>query len=96
MSRELDYRIAKEILDLDCLKDPPYGILIPVEAQVKHYSTSYADSLPLIEQYQYTISKSETSYSVTLYHPIFQGKGNTLPLAICNTLLSMGTSPDEE
>ncbi len=36
--RELDYKIAKEILDLDCLKDPPYGILLPVEVLVKEYS----------------------------------------------------------
>ncbi len=37
--RELDYKIAKEIFDLDCLKDPPYGTLLPVEVLVEEYST---------------------------------------------------------
>ena len=86
--REMDYKIAKDILELDCLKDPPYGILIPVEAQVEHYSTDYAAALPLIEDDYYSIEKSGDTYQVTLHYPTFYGEGNTLPLAICRAVLA--------
>lgn len=41
-SRCLDYWVAKDVLDLNCLKDPPYGILLPADLQVKRYSREIA------------------------------------------------------
>ena len=49
-SRCLDYWIAEQVLDLSCLHDPPTGILLPVDIQVKPYSSDIAAAWEVAEK----------------------------------------------
>ncbi len=92
--RELDYLIAEKVFDLTCLHDPPTGILLPVDLQVKNYSTRIQDAWLVVEKLVET-----ESYRVELFcgYSVFgnykcsifcSGKwveftADTAPLAIC-------------
>ena len=43
--RETDYCIAEVVLNLTCLHDPQTGILLPVDIQVKQYSTDLSAAM---------------------------------------------------
>ncbi len=90
--RELDYKIAKDILDLDCLKDPPYGILLPVEVLVQEYHSDMRATMIAVEKLQ--------ELELFMHWPgqwqanaLFAGgewsvaSANTAPLAVCYAIL---------
>lgn len=68
-SRCLDYWIAEQVLDLSCLHDPPTGILLPVDLQVKPYSTSIAAAWGVLEK----LSEDGYSYQVLEHSDPKQG-----------------------
>ena len=97
--REMDYKIARDILNLSALEDSSAGILLPVDIQVKHYSTDMAAARKVVEHFQFkaiikraltlssSIKSDGTPYHWTAWVGLVGATADTAPLAICRAAL---------
>lgn len=86
--REMDYLIAEKVLELSILKDGT-GILLPIDLQVKNYSTDIAAAWGVVEKFPtMSLTFRGKYWFCDLNQVDFDyTQADTAPLAICRAAL---------